>query len=401
MKDMGCDIAVIGAGIVGAAIADHLAGDGHRVALIDGAEPAAGTSGACDGYVSVSTKVPGVTLELAAESQRLWRELAKDLGDIGHAAPGGLLIAETEIDPAVLERQAAHLAAAGLAVELRDRDGLLALEPHFGPRVQAALFCPAEAHVTAYAAAQTLAARAAARGARMLWHGRVTGFERRGPDIAAVLVDRPGERIRVTAGQVVVAAGLGSAALGAMLDLPLPVRARRGDLVITERRPAPLVGRFTASARYLAAKGDPAAAERSTDPLERLGHGFVVEPTPYGQLILGSTRIFRDDTASDLDIAAMIVREAVARLPALSTVPILRAFAGLRPFVPDRKPIIGRSAAIPNLLVATGHEGDGVTLAPVTARIIGDLARNRTPDGAGIDLGQFAPDRFRHQNPTA
>lgn len=54
--------------------------------LIDGSEPAAGTSGACDSYVSVSTKVPGVTLELAAESQRLWRELAKDLGDIGHAA---------------------------------------------------------------------------------------------------------------------------------------------------------------------------------------------------------------------------------------------------------------------------------------------------------------------------
>ncbi|MDR3440971.1 FAD-dependent oxidoreductase [Telmatospirillum sp.] len=388
-----CDIAVVGAGIIGAAAADHLAGLGYKVVVIDRAEPGAGTSGACDGYVSVSTKVPGVTLELAAESQRLWRDLAAELGrDIGYSAPGGLLIAETEIDPAALEAQAAMLRNAGVIVELRDRAGLLELEPNFGPRVQAALFCPGEAHVTAYLATQVLAARAAERGVRHLWRTAVEGVLHRGQEVAALDLRVDGERLHLQCRQVLLAAGLGSRDLGPLLGLPVPIKPRRGDLVVTERLARPLIHRFCASARYLVAKGNPAAAEASADPLERLGHGFVIESTPERQQIIGSTRIFRgDDTSSDIDIAAMIVREAVARVPALAGVPILRSFSGLRPFVPDRRPIIGRSRIVPNLLVATGHEGDGVTLAPITARLIGDLAQGRDP---GTDLAKFDPDRF-------
>ena len=396
MPTLECDIAVLGAGIIGAAIADRLSDQGYAVTVIDRAEPTSGTSGACDGYVSVSTKVPGGTLELAAESQRLWRDLVAGLGrDIGYCAPGGLLVAEAEIDPMALEAQAACLRAVGIPVELRDRAGLLALEPHFGPRVQAALYCPQEAHVTPYRATQALAARAAERGARHLWRTQVDEISHDGAETSTLFLRMDAERIRLRCRQIVLAAGLGSRELGDLFGLPLPLRARRGDLVVTERLPRPLISRFCASARYLVAKGDPAAAENSSDPLERLGYGFVIEATPEGQQILGSTRIFRgDDTGSDLDVAAMIIREAVARVPALAGVSILRCFAGLRPFVPDRRPLIGRSRIVPNLLVATGHEGDGVTLAPVTARIIADLVGGKDP---GLDLTPFDPDRFAHQ----
>jgi len=389
-------IAVIGAGIIGAAVADRLTELGHSVVVIDHAEPGAGTSGACDGYVSVSTKVPGVTLELAAASQRLWHDLAQNLGrDIGYAAPGGLMVAETEVPVSALEAQAAALRAAGIAVDLRDRAGLLALEPNFGPRIHAALFCPGEAHVTPYRATQALAARAAERGARHLWRACIEAIEPNRDGTTTLQVSAGGERHRLICAQIVLTAGLGSVGLGEKLGLTLPLQPRRGDLVVTERMSKPLIGRFCASARYLVAKGNPAAAETSSDPLERLGYGFVIEATPEGQQILGSTRIFRgDDTDSDLDIAAMIVREAVARVPALAGVPILRSFAGLRPFVPDRRPIIGRSTLVPNLLVATGHEGDGITLAPITARIIGALASGETPEDYGVSLAQFDPDRF-------
>lgn len=393
MQNIDVDIAVVGAGIIGSACADELTGLGLKVALIDRREPTVGTSGACDGYISASTKVPGVTLELAVESQRLWRELVDGIGcDIGYRQPGGLMIAETEIEPAALEVQAVKLRAAGVVAELRDRNGLLALEPNFGPRVHAALYCPGEAHVSGYLAAQAFARRAVARGAKTLWRCAMAPIELAGDMVHRVAVTSDGESFRVTAAQWVVAAGLGSRELGEQLGLALPIEPRRGDLVITERSPRPLVGRFCASAQYLVAKGNPGLAEVSTDPKMSLGYGFVVEPTAEGQLILGSTRIFRgDDRGSDIDIARMIVGEAVARLPALAGVSILRSFAGLRPFVPDRRPIIGRSRKRPNLLVATGHEGDGITLAPITARLIGELARGRA---ASMPLDNLSPDRF-------
>lgn len=393
MLDIEVDIAVIGAGIIGSACADELAGLGFKVVLIDRAEPATGTSGACDGYISTSTKVPGITLELAVESQRLWRELAAGIGrDIGYSQPGGLMIAETEIDPAALENQGAKLRAAGVVAELRDRQGLLALEPNFGPRVHAALYCPGEAHVSGYAATQALAARAVERGTRVFWRSAMAPIEMSGDRLRRVELTVGGEKLRVTAEQWVLAAGLGSRSIGEQVGLPLPIEPRRGDLVVTERMARPLVSRFCASAHYLVAKGNPELAATSADPRERLGYGFIVEPTAEGQLLMGSTRIFRGgDRSGDIDVTRMIVEEAVARLPALAGVAILRGFAGSRPFVPDRKPIIGKSRKKSNLLVAAGHEGDGITLAPITARLIGQLARGQAP---GMSLDNLSVDRF-------
>jgi glycine/D-amino acid oxidase-like deaminating enzyme len=66
-------------------------------------------------------------------------------------------------------------------------------------------------------------------------------------------------------------------------------------------------------------------------------------------------------------------------------------FAGLRPYVDDKKPIIGRSGRIANLLVAAGHEGDGICLSQITGAIIADLATGRTPE---IDVRPLTPDRF-------
>jgi glycine/D-amino acid oxidase-like deaminating enzyme len=86
-----------------------------------------------------------------------------------------------------------------------------------------------------------------------------------------------------------------------------------------------------------------------------------------------------------------ILAEGARRLPALASLEILRAFAGLRPFVPDKRPLIGRSALRTNLFVAAGHEGDGITLAPITARIVADLVRGRTP---AVPLDGLDPDRF-------
>jgi sarcosine oxidase subunit beta len=232
-----------------------------------------------------------------------------------------------------------------------------------------------------------LAQGAAAGGARAFWNARPLGFDLAGGTVRAI--ELPQHTVR--AAQVVLCAGVWSEALGAMLGLRLPVRPRRGELVVTERVADP-PRHVLVSAKYLTAKADPEAAEQSTDPLVRLGHGFLLETSVGGQCIIGSTRTFTgfDRSASRAGVAA-IVREAVRRVPRLACARIWRSFAGLRPFVPDKKPIIGRSAKLSNVLVATGHEGDGITLAPITGMLIADLARGRTP---AVDIAALSPGRF-------
>ena len=70
---------------------------------------------------------------------------------------------------------------------------------------------------------------------------------------------------------------------------------------------------------------------------------------------------------------------------------VLRCFAGFRPYVADGKPIVGRSGIVENLLVAAGHEGDGICLSPITGVLITDLATGKKP---AFDIVELSPDRF-------
>jgi glycine/D-amino acid oxidase-like deaminating enzyme len=323
-------------------------------------------------------------MEMAVESQRLWASLAPRLGDVGYSESGGLMIVEDEADLPKVAEHAALLRSVGVAAELRDRAGLIALEPNFGPCVVGAIWCPQEAHVTPYRAVLALIAEARAHGAKTRWHADILDFDPVAGRIA--LAD-----MTIRAEQVVIATGIGSAPLGRSIGLELPVIPRRGELVVTERCPA-LVTRMAVSAKYLTAKLDPELSKTAADPLLRLGYGFIIERTPEGQHILGSTRTFSGfEREPARDAVTTILRQAVNRVPGLATVQVIRTFAGLRPFVPDKKPLIGRSRILPKVLVAVGHEGDGITLAPITARIVADLAEGKP---APFPVEALDPDRF-------
>jgi len=394
MRRIATEIAVFGAGIMGAACAEALAEAGHRVVLIDSALPNAGSSGACDGYVSVSTKTPGPALAMAAASQRLYPALAARLGAsrIDYKRCGGLMLIEASDE---IDKMAAHSALlrdAGIDARIVDRAGMLAIEPNLSPDLHGALDVPDEAQVTPYLVVLALVASARARGVDTLWHTSVKAFDIAGDRIAGASLERgDGERIELAAEQFVFCAGIWSQALGALAGLELPVVPRRGELLVTARA-KPLATRFLVSARYLTAKLDPDLAARSEDPLVRMGYGFTLEATPHGQHIVGNTRVFAGfDRRVSGDGYRTILAEGAKRVPALAHATILRAFAGLRPFVPDKRPLLGRSIVRRNAIVAAGHEGDGITLAPLTAQIVAALAGGRP---SPFPLAGMEPDRF-------
>ena len=382
------DIAIIGAGIIGASCAYHCAKRGLKVAIFDAEVPAAGTSGACDGYVAVSSKKPGLMMELALASKRLYPQLVRELPrDVEYIDSGGMLLVEHEADMDKIAAHVAALTAMGVPMEFLDRQRMLALEPNLSPSLHGAWRCPIEAIVNPYLMTLGLIDGAVAGGARTFWQTRPRGFDLAGSRIVAMDTDAG----RVRAEQFVFAAGVWSEALGRQVGIALPVIPRRGELVVTARGAA-LARHYLMSAQYLIAKGDPEAAKTSSDPRVRLGHGFALEVNAHGQCIVGSTRAFvGHDRSVTAEGIAVILSEAIRRLPALANVPILRVFAGLRPYVDDKRPIIGRSSAVRNLLVAAGHEGDGICLSAITGNLIADLATGRTP---AIDITALSPDRF-------
>lgn len=399
MRRIETEVAVFGAGIIGAACAFELAKAGRRVVLVDRDQPNAGSSGACDGYVSVSTKTPGAALELARASQILYADLAAELGfeRIEYVRRGGMMLIETPDEIEKMEAHARLLRAAGVEASVIDRAALLEREPALSPTLHGGLDCPGEAQVTPYLVTLALVEAAVSLGARTLWRTRPVAFDVAGSRIVrAGLEDGHGEAVDLAAEHYVFCVGIWSRELGAMVGLDLPVVPRRGELLVTTRG-HPLASRFLVSARYLTAKLDPDAAAASSDPLVRMGYGFTLETTPHGQHVIGNTRTFVGyDRSVSPDGYRTILAEGARRLPALASLEVLRAFAGLRPFVPDKRPLIGRSALRTNLFVAAGHEGDGITLAPITARIVARLVQGKSPP---VPLEGFAPDRFTKAAP--
>jgi sarcosine oxidase subunit beta len=382
------DLAVIGSGIIGASCAYQAAKRGLKVALLDAAGPAAGTSGACDGYVAVSSKKPGLMMELAVASKRLYPEIVKELSlDPEYMAAGGLLVVEDAADLEALDAHVAALRSVDVPMEFLDRGRMLALEPHLSRDLHGAWRCPIEAIVNPYRMTLALVAGAVERGARTFWRTKPLGFDLAGGRIAAMDIAEG----RVVAEQYVFAAGVWSQDLGRLAGVELPVVPRRGELVVTERG-AGLARHYLMSAKYLVAKADPEAAARSSDPRVRIGHGFCLEVNAQGQCIIGSTRSFVGyDRSVTPEGIAIVLAEAIKRVPAVAKVQVLRSFAGLRPYVDDKKPIIGRSRRVDNLLVAAGHEGDGICLSAITGAVIADLATGRTP---AVDVTPLSPDRF-------
>lgn len=386
------DVIVIGAGIIGAACAYYLARRGLRVTVVDAHQPGTGTSGACSGYCSVSSKKPGLMMELARESKALYLALEEQWGrDIHLKRGGGLILAENEAELRFVEERVEVVRSTGVEMRLLDHGELHALEPQVSDHVLGAAFSPSEFTVNPYMANQAFMEAAVEQGARLLTGEEVTGFVIEGGALRGVRTARD----TLHAPTAVIAAGVWSTALGDLAGIRLPVVPRRGEIVVTEKTRPPTQLPLMA-AGYLLAKANPEQAERSADPLVRMGHGFMMETLPTGQLLIGSTRMFVGfDRSTTAEGQHTLAAQAMRRVPAVADIHILRGYAGLRPYVPDKLPIVGPVGAVPGLLVATGHEGDGITLAPVTGLHVAELI---TEGHASMDIGALSPDRF--QAPT-
>jgi len=337
------EVAVIGAGLVGAAVAFGLRSLGSKLVLLDEGDVAHRAARANFGLIWVQGKGAGLpqyaewTQRSAGEWPRLANELLRETGiDVALAQPGGVHVC---LSAAELERRIAMLDALQTqpgfprySVDVLDRAQLALRLPGVGPEVAGGTYCPLDGHCNPLKLLCALHAATIRAGAHYRADHPVA---RIAPRSVGFVLDTP--RGSISADNVVLAAGLGNAALAPMVGLGAPVGPNQGQIIVLERVP-----------RFLAL---PTATIRQTEE---------------GTVLIGDSRQergFDDSCATDV-VAAMAAR-ALRVFPSLGGARVVRAWAGLRVMTPDGFPVYEQSAIHPGAFVATCHSG--VTLAAAHA----------------------------------
>ncbi len=379
-------VVVVGAGVIGAAITFVLSRAGVPVTLVDRGPLGGGTSSRCDGNVLVIDKDPGYQGALARLSQDLLHAWAGELGDIEYRRPGSYLAlaGEDEVEPA--RTWVADQRREGLDFSYLDAAATHRVMPDLAADVPGSIYSPTDSTLNPLAYVAGLVAKSRHAGAETRPHTPVAAVATGGGRVAGVHLE---DGSILAADVVVVAAGVWTPSLLEPLGVAVPIRPRRGHLVVSTKGP-----RFgdvkVMEFGYLMAKF---GRERVVPAdVDRYGVALVYEPTRAGNFILGSSREFVGfDTTPDPDVLRAIVRRALRFYPAMAEATVLRGFAGLRPWTPDHLPVVGWVPSVPGLLVAAGHEGDGIGLAAVTGKLVADLVLEQPPP---LAMDPLAVDRF-------
>ncbi|HXM58972.1 MAG TPA: FAD-dependent oxidoreductase [Candidatus Dormibacteraeota bacterium] len=337
---------VVGAGIIGSALAARLAVAGADVTIVDAAEPGSGTSGSSLAWVNANGKPPRAYHDLNAAGIRAWREWAAALGAHWFRPGGSLHWAE----PAAAGRLAAHVDALtrwDYPARLLTPRQALDLEPGIAPPfgVREVAHFPDEAYLLVAPAIETLLRLAAEHGATLVERDRVTDLLVRGGAVRGVALGSGG---RIEADTVALCAGWRTPALASRLDVDVPLVP-----IDAPGSPAPCLVAWTTPSRA-------ALGRLLVTP------SLDLRPAGAGRFFLEAGDL--DDrvdlgTGSDqlAAIAERLLRRARAVLPGLADATLAEHRVCVRPLPADGRSIVGRPAAPDGCYVIVTHSG--VTLA--------------------------------------
>lgn len=382
------DAVVIGGGIVGCAVAYFLGVAGVKVCLVDRQGIAGGTSGSCQGHLMV-TPSPPYFLTMTRASVGLWRELRHTLSDFEFRDTGCLWVAETRDDVALLDDVAAQFASGGEHAERMGPRTLREHEPGLAEDLAGALLYRGDAVVMPMKAAGALLEGAIARGCEVRTFCEVAGIRRgaRG-QIESVLTSSGDIKTSV----VVNCAGVWTPDLTERAGFGrVPIFPRRGDLIITAPSGCAVRTQIL-EVSYLRTAGGKAQVDPESTTPDPGAHAMNLQPQTHDTILIGSTRQFGSmERKVNRELLHTSLQRAARYVPSLLDTTIVRTWSGLRPYPRDKFPLIGPLPGVPGYFVASGHEGLGITLAPITGKLIAELVTGAPPS---IDPAPVAPARF-------
>jgi glycine oxidase len=347
-------VTIVGAGIVGAAIAYELGARGAQVCLVDVRGSGQGATQASAGILAPYIEGHSAeSLQLGLRSLDQYdsfiaRVAADARRPVEYRRLGTLQVARADGEARQLKEAARALRASGVSHAYLDGDAARALEPALSDDVRGALRVPEQGYVGVNSLMSALEA-AVRRHGTTLSIARVTGIVGRDGVVRVETGEDPGAADALAADAVIVAAGSWSGKISMSRAVSPPVRPVRGQL-LRLRLPGP--------------------------PLTHVIWGTSVYLVPWedGSVLVGATV---EDVGFDEQVTVAGIRQLLSSaevlVPTIGSAIFDCARVGLRPGTADELPIIGPSSTMSGVYFATGHYRSGVLLAPLTASMMADL----------------------------
>ncbi len=312
--------------------------------------------------------------DLGNASLELYKEFAAmDAFDFEWTPRGLLVLYRTEKGKHHWEEEAELSHKLGIEAKLCDRVGLQSLEPNVEMRADGGLYFPGDCHMTPAKFVRGLAKHLEANGVSLLKNTTVSGFSVRSPSDKVQgnkIVEVKTSNGDFSADEFVLAGGSWSPTIARELGITLLVQAGKGYSVTIQRKESkPLIPLIFSEARVaMTSMGD---TFRAAGTMEIAGLDLSITQRRVDAILNSIPNYIGGVTAADFKSGEV--------------------WAGLRPVSPDGLPYIGRFKSYPNLIAATGHAMIGMSLAPITGKLVSEIAMNQK---SSIDLSLLNPDRF-------
>jgi D-amino-acid dehydrogenase len=305
--------------------------------------------------------------DLSLASRALFEQLASLPGnDFGFVKNGLLMLCKSEHTLEEEGRMAEKARQLGIPAEVLNLKQTAALDPNITMDVAGAVYFPKDCHLSPSQFLAVLRARLEEAGARFLWNQDVLGWNLRGHTIAAARTG-PGE---ITADEFVICGGAWSPLLARQLGLNLPMQAGKGySLTLARPRQLPQICAILTEARI--AVTPMGGALRFGGTMELSGLNQQINPARVQGILRALPNYYPDFRPEDFDDS--------------------QAWCGLRPCSPDGLPYLGRTARYSNLSLATGHAMMGLSLGPISGKLMAEILTGSQPS---IGLGMLNPDRY-------
>lgn len=372
------DVIIIGAGVVGGAIAYYLSKMGKSVIILEQDEVASGASGGNNGQISIIDREPGVELDWAAQSMMLYKGY-EDAGEFETdlEITGGLALFYSEEEIEIARKVVSKYSALGYDCSILIGDEIKKQEPNINTEVvMGAAYCGEEGRLNPFTITIGLIDCAVARGARLYQKTKVLDFVLDGDRIKEVVTDKG----RFRGDTVVVATGAWTRELMSMLGLDYKIFYGRGTLMVTNPiEPCvrgPIVpGCFAIGTLY---EGD----------WNLLG----LTQHKNGTITIGQdTRAVTNyDKGVSYDGTIGLAKAFAKHFPTLKDLDIVRVWSAVTPHVEDSLPIYGYSGKYPNIFIAAGLKG-ALTIAPAAGLMAAKIIMGETDDNLVAD---YSPTRF-------
>lgn len=347
------DVVIVGAGVIGSAVAWKLARYDLDIVVVDKeSDVACGTSKANSGIVHAGYHDEPDTLmaKLCVEGNAMMWKLAREL-DIPHRQTGSLVVAYRERDIAILGELKERGKTNGVTgLEILDRNAVRELEPNLHDSACAALFAPSAGVIAPYELTIGLAENAADNGVSFMSNALVTAIEKRDEYLA----------VKTTKGELVShfvlnCAGTSCDLVGEMIGDDLSIILRKGEEYILDKSVGDIVNHVIFPVPTPESKG------------------ILVAPTADGNLLIGPTAVpatDRTDLSTTLEGLQSILDSVKQMVPNISPRDIITSYAGIRAVPISGDFVIKASENLKGLIHVGGICSPGLTAAPAIAEMV-------------------------------